>query len=220
MTDPENQYNNAAKYNQDSLAAEWDSPGRIQRLAAPFISAGTIVLDLGIGTGQSVEGYTQKGAHVIGIDHDSSMLEAARTVVGYESDLRIGDINAGLPVEDLVGSVDLVQAVGVLEFVIDLASIVGKVNVILRSGGTFVFTAEIIPEDSAVSTVEKYPDAGVTVYRHTLLDIETVLADNGFKLLSQESYGGYSRNDNEPGKVPYVAILAQKVALSPINIAV
>ena len=218
--DPENKYNNAAGYNQDSLAAEWDSPKRIQRLAATYIGAGTIVLDLGIGTGQSVEGYTQKGAHVIGIDHDSSMLEVARTVVGNESDLRIGNINAGLPVEDLVDSVDLVQAVGVLEFANDLAYLVGKINVILRSGGIFVFTAEIIPEDSSISAVEQYMDAGITVYRHTVLDIETLLADKGFNILSQESYGGYSRNDTESGKVPYLAILAQKAALSPENIAV
>lgn len=75
MIESEINTNEVSLYDKDSQDAEWDSPGRVQRLAAPFVHAGEIVLDLGIGTGQAVNGYTQKGAHVVGVDQASEALK-------------------------------------------------------------------------------------------------------------------------------------------------
>lgn len=200
-------------YNRESDDAGWDSPKRVQELVAPFLKSGVIVLDLGIGTGQAVEGYAEKGVQVVGIDHDPSMLENARKNVGAEAELRVGDINEPLPVDDLLDSVDVVQAVGVLEFANNIGNIVDQAEAVLKNGGIFVLTVELVSEDTTIPTTEHYPEADVTVYRHTTSEIESLLIGRGFILLKTESYEGYSRNDTESGKVPYQVFLVQKLPL-------
>ena len=109
----------AHDYNTDSKEAGWDSPERVQKLVESRVTAGSKVLDIGIGTGLAVSGYADKGAAVIGLDHDQAMLDSAHKVVGENGSLRLADINGQLPIGDLEGAVDVAQAVGVLEFAKD-----------------------------------------------------------------------------------------------------
>lgn len=74
------------------------------------------------------------------------MLDAALAVVGKSSSLRLADINDRLPITDLHGSIDVAQAVGVLEFAKDLPSIFSQVYDSLRGDGVFVFTLELKDE--------------------------------------------------------------------------
>ena len=87
----------ALTYDNDALGAGWDSPIRAQRLVESFIVPGSLVLDVGIGTGLAVKGYQEKGASVIGIDHDPAMIETARAATGV-TDIRLGDVNRNLPI--------------------------------------------------------------------------------------------------------------------------
>ncbi|MGK2896599.1 MAG: class I SAM-dependent DNA methyltransferase [Candidatus Saccharimonadales bacterium] len=195
-------------YDTDSKEAGWDSPERAQKLVEPFIISGAKVLDIGIGTGQAVSGYADKGATVIGLDHDQAMLDAAQSVVGKNGSLRQADINKELPIADLEDSVDVAQAVGVLEFAEDLPSVFEQVHKTLKDNGVFVFTSELI-EDYDPQPQTHYTELDLTVYRHSPEDVKQLLDESGFSLVDADLYDGYERGGRS---VPYGIFLAQKQA--------
>lgn len=200
-------------YDAESKQAEWDSPQRIRRLVEKYIQPGSLVMDIGIGTGQAVSGYREKGAYVIGIDSDPRMLAVAQDVVGDMGEMRAGDINQNLPIADLANEVDVVQAVGVLEFARDLEAVLNQLSPVLKEGGVLAFTCEELPAGSAAElAIEAYPAEGVTVYRRSAEAVLSLLDDKGFTVVSHEPYGGYIRSDTK-GKVPYHMFLARKAAL-------
>ncbi len=192
-------------YDTNSKEAGWDSPERAQRLVESYITPDSKVLDIGIGTGQAVNGYAEKGATVIGLDHDELMLTAAESIVGEHGSLRQADINTELPISDLKESVDVVQAIGVLEFAEDLPKIFEQVHGSLKENGVFVFTAELV--DDTHPEKSEYENVGLTVHRHSIEQIRGLLEKKGYTLLNSETYAGYERED---GKVPYGIFLAHK----------
>lgn len=196
----------APTYDTDSKEAGWDSPERAQRLVESFVVSGAKVLDIGIGTGQAVSGYAEKGATVIGLDHDQAMLESARPVVGENGSLRRADINKELPITDLENSVDVAQAVGVLEFAEDLPSVFEQVHRSLKDNGVFVFTSELLDENIPESQTH-YPELDITVYRHSPEEIKSLLEKSGFSLEDIDLYNGYERDSKS---VSYGLFLAQK----------
>lgn len=194
-------------YDTESQSAGWDSPERAQKLVEPYITSGATVLDIGIGTGQAIKGYADKGAIVIGIDHDEEMINEATLIVGENGSVRKGDINELIPVDDLKDSIDVAQAIGVLEFAKDLPDILGKVYETLKPGGVFVFTVELIENINAPEKEVYFPEAQVTVYRYLQKEIEALLQDSGFTLITSDSYDGYKRGDSP---ALYGMFLAQK----------
>ena len=197
----------AYDYDTDSKQAGWDSPERVQKLVESRVTAGSRVLDIGIGTGLAVNGYADRGATVIGLDHDQAMLDAAQSVVGENGSLRQADINGLLPIDDLEGSVDVAQAVGVLEFAKDLPSVFGQVYGSLKEDGVLAFTSELINGVQTLEPETHYDDIDVTVYRHTPDKIADLLEQSGFQLVHAEDYDGYERGGSA---VPYGIFLAQK----------
>lgn len=200
----------AKNYDADTAAGEWDSPERAQELVRAFVRPGSLVLDIGIGTGQAVKGYREKDAAVVGIDRDPAMLERVFLDNELADDVRLGDINEPLPIADLAGEVDVAQAIGVLEFAEDIGKVLEQVSTTLKPGGVFVFTVESLSARPKAKPTEFYPEANVTVYRHSTDEIEAVLAEKGFTIMSEEAYGAYMRGDIEDGKVPYNMFLARK----------
>lgn len=194
-------------YDTDSKEAGWDSPERVQKLVESRVTAGSKVLDIGIGTGLAVSGYADKGATVIGLDHDQAILDTAHKVIGENGSLRLADINAQLPTDDLEGSVDVAQAVGVLEFAKDLPSVFEQVNKALKKDGLFAFTSELIDGTQTTEPETHYDDIDITVYRHTPDEIAGLLEQTGFQLVHAEGYDGYERGGEA---VPYGVFLAQK----------
>lgn len=194
-------------YDTDSKEAGWDSPERAQKLVEAYITPDSKVLDIGIGTGQAVNGYAEKGVTVIGLDHDESMLTAAESIVGENGSLRQADINKELPIADLKESVDVAQAVGVLEFAEDLPKVLEQVHGSLKENGVFVFTSELVDDKHPAKS--HYEDVGLTVHRHSKEEIQNLLEQTGYTLLKSEAYAGYERED---GEVPYGIFLAQKQA--------
>ena len=194
-------------YDTDSKEAGWDSPERVQKLVESRVTAGSKVLDIGIGTGLAVSGYADKGATVIGLDHDQAILDTAHKVIGENGSLRLADINAQLPTDDLEGSVDVAQAVGVLEFAKDSPSVFEQVNKALKKDGLFAFTSELIDGTQTTEPETHYDDIDITVYRHTPDEIAGLLEQTGFQLVHAEGYDGYERGGEA---VPYGVFLAQK----------
>lgn len=199
----------ADSYDTATAEGGWDSPERAQALVEQYVVDGSIVLDVGIGTGQAVKGYAEKGAAIIGLDHDPEMLAAAQSVTGESGSMRQSDINGSLPIEDILGKVDVAQAIGVLEFASDIGDVIDQVKASLKPCGIFVFTIEI-SLGTTDDLVQHYPDANLTIYRHTVDEVHKLLADRGLSLIHEAAYDGYKRGDTMTGKVPYHIFLAQK----------
>lgn len=196
------------EYDIESKEAGWDSPQRIQRLVEQYVVPGSKVLDIGTGTGLAVKGYAEKGAIVIGLDHDKDMLDRARKVVGDEGVLRQADINKLLPVDDLQGQIDVVQAVGVLEFANNLEKVFAQANIAQKKGGVFAFTTEALTKTGPQSEVKTaFHEAGVIVHRRPVAEITKLLNDSGYTLVSHDIYDAYERGD---AVVTYSMFLAQK----------
>ena len=194
----------ASNYDVESIQDGWDSPQRAQNLVEKYIGEGSVILDIGIGTGQTVKGYADKGASIIGLDNDLEMLSVAQNVTSSAGKMRQADINKPLPINDLEGQVDVVQAVGVIEFVNDFDNFMQQVKTALRPGGVFVFTIEELVEDS--HKTEHFPSANVTIHRHSVDEIRSVLSRHGLNVVYEEAFNGYIR-DNSP--VPYRIFLAK-----------
>ena len=204
----------ADTYDAETAEGGWDSPERAQALVEPYIDSSTLVLDIGTGTGQAAKGYMDKGAMVVALDRDAAMLEEAKQTIGENGVYRTADINAKLPVEDIEGLVDVAQAVGVLEFAEDFRDVVGQVGDSLAPGGKFVFTVEEPGVDGKLT--EYYSEIDITTYRHPADEVLQVLDQKGFRLLHDESYGGYERG-TEGEKVPYHIYLAEKVTQQDVK---
>lgn len=192
-------------YDIESVKAGWDSPKKAQELVKDFINEGAVVLDIGTGTGLSINGYAEKGARIIAIDNDSEMLDKASALVGDRGEVRISDINTLMPLSDLQSSVDVAQAIGVLEFADDIDSVFEQVYSALRPGGVFVFTIE----SSETENTEFFPESDVTVYRHSGATVVKQVENRGFTIISDASYTGYRRGEDNH-EVPYQIFLIQK----------
>ena len=104
-----------------------------------------VVADLGCGTGQVAEALAPFVGQVIGVDHSSSMLKAAkkRLVKHKNVDLRAGTLEA-LPVGD--GGLDAAMMFLVLHHVADPARCVAEAFRALKPGGRLV-VVDMLPHD-------------------------------------------------------------------------
>jgi SAM-dependent methyltransferase len=101
---------------------------------------GKRVLDAGCGTGRYTEWLVEHGAEVTGFDASPDMLAHAEERVGGRADLRLHDLNEPLDfLED--GSVDLVLATLVLDYIEDWRPVFVEFRRVLRDGGALVFSA-------------------------------------------------------------------------------
>jgi predicted TPR repeat methyltransferase len=135
----------------DQFSADYDARVRgqlayrapeILRELADLVTPGAnglVALDLGCGTGLSGEAFADMTATIDGIDLSPAMIELARARKLYRH-LEVDDIETGLP-NDIRGY-DLVFAADTLVYLGDLAAFFGKVVLLLKPGGLFLFTTE------------------------------------------------------------------------------
>lgn len=94
---------------------------------------GERILDLGCGTGHLTSTIAERGAHVVGIDHSTAMIEQARK--SYP-DIRFEVADA--TDFSLGKSFDAVFSNAVLHWVRDVDAVVERIHETLRPGGRFV----------------------------------------------------------------------------------
>lgn len=130
----------------DQVAGQWDEMRRrffgdgVRRAAvdAARVTAGSLVADVGTGTGFLAEAALDAGAHVIGIDVSEGMLNQVRgRFAGRPFEAREGGVDA-LPLAD--GEVDAVFANMVLHHAPDPPAAIREMARALKPGGTLVIT--------------------------------------------------------------------------------
>ena len=124
-----------------STAGQWDrvraelygSRTDLVPLAA-LLDPGSVVGDLGCGSGQTSAALAPFVARVLAVDESDAMLAAARERVGHHAnvELRSGRLEA-LPVDD--AALDIAVLSLVLHFVVDPAAVIREAARALRPGG-------------------------------------------------------------------------------------
>jgi len=216
------------KYN-DSLSAvydratlgefKWTAPAAANDIVLPYVKAGSTVLDVGIGTGQSAEELLKKGCKICGIDISQKMLEATKKKFP-NFELYKAALENGLP--ELAGrSFDLITAIGILEFVEDIDKTIGVLTGFLKPSALLCFTfEEYLPKhkiqrwkksEIGRGIVDPLPELLTFLnYRHTPTEIKILLANHRLKLLKTKRFQAYLKSKE---KIPiyYTIMLARKV---------
>jgi ubiquinone/menaquinone biosynthesis C-methylase UbiE len=130
----------------DQIADKWEEMRRaffgegVRRaaIAAAAVTPGSVVADVGTGTGFLAEAALDAGAQVIGIDNSDGMLaEVSNRFTGRRFEARRGDTDA-LPIEN--GAVDAVVANMVLHHAPDPQAAIREMARVLKPGGRLVIT--------------------------------------------------------------------------------
>jgi ubiquinone/menaquinone biosynthesis C-methylase UbiE len=130
----------------DEISGKWEEMRqqffgdevRRAAVAAAGAGPGSVVADVGTGSGFVAEAALDAGARVIGIDNSSGMIgEAARRFAGRPFEARSGDAGR-LPLAD--GEVDAVLANMFLHHAPDPPAAIREMARALKPGGTLVIT--------------------------------------------------------------------------------
>jgi ubiquinone/menaquinone biosynthesis C-methylase UbiE len=136
----------------ERVATDWDTMRLayydervIEKMAdVTSIGKGSVIADVGTGTGFVAAGLAPRVKRVIGIDNASAMLRVARenldSLSVSNAELLVGDL-AGLPLAD--NSVDAAFANMFLHHAVDPAAMLKEMARIVRPGGTIVITDEV-----------------------------------------------------------------------------
>lgn len=222
---PLSEYNDwlASKYEQASRAGfGWRAPQVVAQLLATHGVHPKRVLDLGVGTGDSIASLHDEPEEAVGLDISEEMLARARERFPRHAFLH-WDLEDGLPA-DLGEPYDAVLAVGVLEFVRSLSGLFLNVRQHLASDGTFAFTTEaLVPKSHfqktrsaplAAGLIRKVPPTlAFRVLRRTPEEISALLKATGLEVVAQVRFEAYSRTSTISGLselVQYDAFLAKE----------
>ena len=116
-----------------SYAQEDRSAGLLGRVVSEFVDAGTVVLDVGCGTGLHFEALQRRGLQVVGVDVSMDQLRLASS-----RSTRV--VRAGAAQLLFVsGSLEVAVATFVHTDVDDFAAMTREVARLLRTGGRFVY---------------------------------------------------------------------------------
>jgi ubiquinone/menaquinone biosynthesis C-methylase UbiE len=205
-------------YDAETKKGNWVPNAESDKLLLPHLKKGSSVLDVGIGTGQSVEKMVEAGCKITGIDISHEMLEAAKSKFPM-FELYQADVSSDLSL--LNGkSYDAIVAIGVFEFVKNLQKVLKNLSIFLKPGGLMCFTYEEYLPDSELQKwkisplgkglIDPIPESvSFLVYRYTQSEIEHMLHHLNMTVLNHKFFVSYVKTDR---KIPvcYGIVLARK----------
>lgn len=146
----------SSNYDQATKSAlSWQAPSAGLSLLSGLISPNSVVLDIGAGTGQTVELFANMGCAITAVDVSSLMLQKLKQKFPSVECIN-ADIEDGL--SEIEGrSFDLVVAIGVLEFVSDLGSVLKNVRKVLAAEGLFCFSTEELIVEHPLQNLKESP---------------------------------------------------------------
>lgn len=209
------------KYDEATSSFDWIVPKEIESILEKYnlIKDGLEVLDMGIGTGQTVEFLQNKNCNIYGVDISEKML---KIVKDKYPDLKTFRYDICDKLNNLFGKdkFNLVIAGGVLEFIKDIDGVLRDVHALLKEDSYFIFTYEIlITRHEIQKNKEQYISEGYKenndlenefkLYRRTKEDVEQLLTNNAFKIIEHRHIKAFSKTEK---KIPvyYGIVLVKK----------
>ncbi|MCK4525590.1 MAG: class I SAM-dependent methyltransferase [Candidatus Andersenbacteria bacterium] len=136
----------ASQYDKATLEGKWRAPNEVNKMMSEFglVKSNLTVLDLGVGTGQSVELFVNKNCKIYAVDISNEMLKVAKQKYKRIKTFKY-DIGDGLDKLNFKHEFfDIVIAVGVLEFIKSIETIIKDVHQLLKPDSYFAFTYEML----------------------------------------------------------------------------
>ena len=207
----EEYYDRLAHYYEKATAPSgaWNPPHVVADAVRPWLSTDTRILDIGVGTGQTLSSLANQIAlaNVVGIDISTAMLAICRdkfpALTLFHGTLAEYRQQSPQPFDVAISS-------GTLEFVEHLPNLIHEVALSLRPRGRFIFTFEPLLPTHAIqkekrSLVVKNPKSALYVdnfytYRWTTSEVEKILSSHGFLI---ESFHQFDAYEKEGEKIHY-----------------
>jgi len=198
-----------------STTGNWKAPNVVSMIFSELIKDNFKVLDIGIGTGKSIEALVNSGLslEIHGLDISANMLQICsnkfKDIYLYHGDIFTTDF------EYLF---DLIVCCGAFEFISNPDEFICRVARLLKPNGYFIFTFEPLLKDNVyqetTSTTRYFTvNDGVISYlsyRSSKGDIFTLLNKYHFCIMKYNDFVAYTVDSNSGSTVINSAICARK----------
>lgn len=193
--------------NATSIKNTWNPPSFIYQNIKELISDNSTILDIGVGTGQSIDKiYNNKQfKKLYGVDISQKMIFECQKKYPKMITQQISDISDILNLEDK--KFDLIICSGLIEFVDDIKLFFETVSTILSKKGYFVFTYEPIIEfhsyqqyKSSLTVPQKNSSLFIDnfyTYRYHPLEIKDYLYKHKLTIISDLEFIAYKKGDEK-----------------------
>jgi len=146
-----------------------------------LVDKGSIILDIGVGTGLSSRIFVKKKFEVTGIDFSKELLKIASRY-NYKKLIK-QDISKKLKVKK--NYFDAVISLGVFDFFRNLNQIFKEVKRVLKKEGYFSFTV----------IKNQKPAKSEDTFKHSKKEIRNLAKRYGFKIIKELEFLGYKRKN-------------------------
>ena len=210
------------QYDKATIKGKWSAPSEVNKLLSQYklVKNNLTVLDLGVGTGQSIKSFTKRNCKIYVIDISNKMLQKVKEKYPKVKTFKY-DINNGLNnFHFKENSFDVVIAVGMLEFIKNIKKVIKEAHKLLKKDGYFVFTYELlIPNDKIQKrrvqyNSEEYMENPPSItkfrlYRRSKKEINKFLSDVKYQIIRHFKIRAFLKG---PAKIPvyYGVVLTKK----------
>ena len=182
----------------------WMAPTSAYSLILPKAKSGSEVLDIGFGTGQTIERFEALGCSISGVDISDRMLDTAKSKFPKAHLLKCDlDIDP-LPFPD--AHFQIITAIGVFEFIKNLEAVLHEAHRVLLKGGHLCFSVELLIPNHQLQS-EKESPCGINVtnpddpsnfstFRYSNAEIAKLMAQTNFTIISSSNSLGYYKTQN------------------------
>ena len=185
----------ASQYDKATLEGKWRASAEVNKIMSEFglVKNNLTVLDLGVGTGQSMELFIDKNCKIYAVDISNEMLKAAKQKYKKIKTFKY-DISDGLDELNFKReSFNVIIAVGVLEFIKNIKTIIKDVHQLLKPDNYFAFTYELLLpnhnfqkqriQGNANGYIKNPPDIiNFKLYRRNKKEINEILKDTEYQV--------------------------------------
>lgn len=216
-------YNNklANQYDEATFKGKWDASNEINKTLLQFglVKNNLIVLDLGVGTGQSIKVFVNKNCKISAVDISNKMLQIVKRKCPEVKTFKY-DINNGLTGLHFKHEFfDIIIAVGILEFIKNIKRIIKETHQLLKTDGYFIFTYELLLPNhkfqklrvqyNAEGYIENPPKImKFRLYRRSKKEINEILNGAGYQIIRHFKIKAFLKG---PSKIPvYYGVVLTK----------